>query len=77
MPPIDLSIQYDEAVISITLIKKRSKLPPKVMEMTFKKPKIDVDYSMAIVDVEPEPGDTTKKLKPGPRSLTLRIREQK
>ncbi|KKK82980.1 hypothetical protein LCGC14_2797950 [marine sediment metagenome] len=76
MPPVDLSIQYDEAVIFITLIKKRSKTPPKVMEMTFKKPKIDVDYSVAAVDVESEPGDTTRKVKAGLRSLTLRVREQ-
>lgn len=76
MPPMDLPIQYDEAVISITLTKKRGKTPPKVMEMTFKKPKISVDYSMDAIDVEPEPGDTTRKVKPGPRSLVLRIKEQ-
>ena len=76
MPPVDLPIQYDEAVISITLIKKRSKMPPKVMEMTFKKPKIDVDYSAAAIDVEPEPEDTTKKVKAGLRSLILRVKEQ-
>jgi hypothetical protein len=74
MPVMDE--QYKEAIVTITLRKGGRGRKPKVLEMKFKKPKINLDFSTDILPIPPEPEYMFRRVVAGAKSMSLRIKEQ-